>query len=90
VAAAEGKPAFEGYQGHGIFSWALLDALRNGDANGNGTIEVSELVEHVQNAVPLISAQMKGRGFALSATKNAQSARFGTTGGDFSIVNRLQ
>ena len=22
--AAEGKPAFEGYEGHGVFTWALL------------------------------------------------------------------
>lgn len=27
--AAEGKPAFVGYEGHGVFTWTLLDALRN-------------------------------------------------------------
>ena len=26
------KPAFEGYEGHGVFTWTLLDALRNGSA----------------------------------------------------------
>jgi uncharacterized caspase-like protein len=31
TAAAEGKPAFEGCEGHGVFTWALLDALKNGD-----------------------------------------------------------
>ncbi len=49
TAAATGKPAFEGYKGHGVFTWALLDALRNGDLNGNGAIELSELVVHVQD-----------------------------------------
>jgi Caspase domain len=51
TAAAEGKPAFEGYKGHGVFTWALLDALKNGDRNGNGYIELSELVAHVQDQV---------------------------------------
>ena len=49
TAAAEGKPAFEGYEGHGVFTWTLLDALKNGDRNGNGSIELSELVAHVQD-----------------------------------------
>ena len=31
TAAASGKAAWEGYKGHGVFTWALLDALRNGD-----------------------------------------------------------
>jgi hypothetical protein len=43
TAAAVGQDAGEGYRGHGIFTWALLDALRNGDASGNGKIELSEL-----------------------------------------------
>ena len=47
TAAAEGKPALEGHEGNGVFTWALLDALKNGDRNGNGTIELSELVAHV-------------------------------------------
>ena len=37
--AASGKAAFEGYKNHGVFTWALLDALRHGDTNANGTIE---------------------------------------------------
>ena len=56
--------ALEGYKGHGVFTWALLDALRNGDRNGNGTIELIELVGHVQATVPRISAEMGGGGRA--------------------------
>src|SRR5262249_36680579 len=40
--AAQGNPAFAGYEGHGGFTWALLDALKNGDRNGNGYVELSE------------------------------------------------
>jgi WD40 repeat protein len=93
AAAAEGKPAFEGYEGHGVFTWSLLDALRNGDRNGNGTIELSELVAHVQDQVPKIAAKLNGRGVAAIAvrgsTGDTQSARFGSKGEDFVVTQRL-
>jgi len=43
-------------QAHGYFSSAVLDALRNGDTNGNDLIELSELVAHVQAVVPKVAA----------------------------------
>jgi uncharacterized caspase-like protein len=93
TAAAEGKPAFEGHEGHGVFTWSLLDALRNGDRNGNGTIELSELVAHVQDQVPKISAKLHGRGRAATAARGVldayQSARFGSRGEDFAIVRQV-
>ena len=94
TAAAEGKPAFEGYEGHGVFTWSLLHALKNGDRNGNGFIELSELVAHVQDQVPKIAAKLNGRGRAAIAargtTDDRQSARFGSRGEDFVLVPRLQ
>jgi hypothetical protein len=94
TAAAAGKPAFEGYRGHGVFTWALLDALVHGDSNGDGLIELSELAAHVQNTVPKISAEMNGRGTAEVLTlllgAHRQTAHFGSTGGDFPVVRRLQ
>jgi WD40 repeat protein len=94
TAAAEGKPAFEGYEGHGVFTWALLDALRNGDTNGDGFIELSELVSHVQDQVPKIASKLNGRGRAAVAARgpadNRQSARFGSRGEDYAVVRRLQ
>lgn len=96
TAAASGKPALEGFENHGVFTWALLDALRRGDTNGNGTIELSELVAHVQHVVPKISADLQGIGRAAIATTRSsspvaapQSARFGSRGEDFSLVGRL-
>jgi hypothetical protein len=94
TAAAAGKPAWEGYKGHGVFTWALIDGLRNGDSNGNGTIELSELVAHVQNLVPKLSAEVGGRGHATIAVQetpsDGQSARFGSRGEDFAIARTLQ
>jgi WD40 repeat protein len=99
TAAAQGKPALEGYQKHGVFTWALLDALRKGDSNGNGLIELSELVAHVQTAVPAISRQLDGTGRGMIAVDGTtetgpegyqQTARFGSRGEDFPLVGKLQ
>jgi WD40 repeat protein len=94
TAAAAGKPAFEGYRGHGVFTWAVIDALYHGDSNGDGLIELSELVAHVQDAVPKISEELNGEGRAAIAVPgfvaDRQTAHFGATGGDFALVKRLQ
>jgi uncharacterized caspase-like protein len=81
--------------GHGLFTAALIEALYKGDRNGNGYIEVTELADYVQNRVPQL-----GKGGEIRAAaperRNAddqegpQSPRFGTTGGDFKLVKRLQ
>jgi uncharacterized caspase-like protein len=42
---------------HGIFTWTLLDALRKGDRNGNGLIELSEIVARVRAKVPALAAK---------------------------------
>ena len=56
TAAALGQDAWEGViaqtgDRHGVFTWALLDALRNADTNNDGSIDLSELVAHVQDRV---------------------------------------
>ncbi len=93
TAAAEGHPAWEGYEKHGVFTWAALDALKNADRNHNSLIELSELVAHVQDEVPRISAKLFGRGQAVVAGRgisgDRQSARFGSHGEDFPLVSRL-
>jgi WD40 repeat protein len=97
TAAASGKPAFEGYKGHGVFTFALIEALRRSDTSGNGTIELSELVAHVQTLVPKLSAELSGptseKGVALVAMRglkdDKQSAHFGSTGEDFALVRTL-
>ena len=77
TAAASGKAAFEGYKSQGAFTWALLDASRNGDANANGTIELSELAAHVQNVVPKLGAELGSlaRGWAVVGTATAGASR---------------
>jgi hypothetical protein len=94
TAAASGKPAFEGYKGRGVFTWALIDALYHGDGNNNGVIELSELVTHVQATVPRIAEELNGVARAAVAARGgsegSQSARFGSKGEDYPIVRLLR
>ena len=98
TAAATGKPAFEGYKGHGVFTYALMEALHKGDTNNNGKIELTELVAHVEKRVPELVAELgraRRRGQGHDRDRRArvagdkQSAHFGSTGEDFAIVARL-
>ena len=77
-ASTDDAPALEGYQGHGVMTYALLQALGEGDANGNATIEVTELAGFLDRVVPEISQaafnfrqvpqmSLKGSDFALGS-----------------------
>jgi WD40 repeat protein len=97
TAAAAGQFAHEGLIGpsgerHGVFTWAVLDALLKGDSNGNGLIELTELVRHVQSVVPAIAAKLGGKGRAATSEPifGQQAARFGSRGEDFAVAHRLQ
>lgn len=98
TAAASGKSAYENYKGHGVFTYALMEALRRGDTNDNGKIEVTELAAYVQDRVPELFAELKTNGWVVKGVTvaaargggdDAQSAHFGSTGEDFAIVARL-
>ncbi len=77
-ASTDDAPALEGYRGHGVMTWAMLDAMGAADTNGNATIEVTELANYLDLKVPEISAavfglrqvpqmSIKGSDFALGA-----------------------
>ena len=99
TATAIDQVAVEGYKGHGVFTYAILDALRNGDANGNGLIEVSELANHVQQLSPILSSELlppgtrgafEARDVVVPRSSGfKQKPRLGSTAEDFSLVPRL-
>ena len=66
--------------GHGLFTWALLDAFHYAETSEPGIIRLNEIVAHVQKRVPE---------FAAKIAKPGQSARFGSRGEDFPLVNKL-
>jgi len=55
AAAASDAPALEGIDGHGVFTYSMLNALDGGDTNGNGTLEISELVTFTTTQIPKLS-----------------------------------
>ena len=78
TAASGGKSAYEGYKGHGVFTYALMEALHQGDTNNNGKIEVSELAAHVEKRVPELFAELKQNGWVV---KGAAAAAARGSGG---------
>lgn len=58
TASTGNTEAFEGYRGHGLFTYNLLDAIERGDSDANGIIDVSELAAYVYAQVTLLSEQV--------------------------------
>jgi len=55
------QQALEGYKGHGLFSYVLLEGLKKeADLNGDGFVKTSELVDYVEERVPEISKKAFG------------------------------
>lgn len=78
-ASSDDAPALEGYRGHGVFTYALLDALDHADVNKNGLIEVSELSDHIDSKVP---------DFSFEAFKLRQIPQRRIVGNNFPVVSR--
>ncbi len=58
AASSDSGLAMEGYEGHGVFTYALLQGLRGqADQQGNndGNVSIDELAEFVSNEVPRIT-----------------------------------
>ena len=58
VASTDEQPAVEGYQGHGVFTYVLLEGLRHADArfgNRDGYTGLFELAAFVNDQVPSIT-----------------------------------
>jgi Caspase domain/Bacterial Ig domain len=54
-ASSDDGPALEGYKGHGVFTYAILEGMAEADTNGNGLIEVTELAGWIDQRVPDLS-----------------------------------
>jgi WD40 repeat protein/uncharacterized caspase-like protein len=58
VASSSDNVALEGYNGHGVFSWVVLDALDRADYDDNGTVDVSDIATHARRLVPAITEEV--------------------------------
>jgi hypothetical protein len=59
VITAAGSAAFEGYEGHGLLTYAVLDAFKKPDTGGD-VMKSTRLASHVDRLVPIISQRMFG------------------------------
>ena len=58
VASTEKQPAAEGYQGHGVFTYVLIEGLRHADStfgNRDGYTGLFELASYINDQVPAIT-----------------------------------
>jgi uncharacterized caspase-like protein len=58
VASSSNNVALEGYKGHGVFSWVVLDALDRADYDDNGTVDVGDIATHARKMVPAITEEV--------------------------------
>jgi uncharacterized caspase-like protein len=49
--------AIDGYQGHGVFTYALLEGIGKADSDAQGQIMITRLAEYVQTRVPEITLE---------------------------------
>ncbi len=78
-ASTDDAPALEGYKGHGVFTYALLEGIGGADLDGNGTIEVTELAGYVDRTVPELS---------FAAFKQRQIPQMRIVGSNFPLATR--
>jgi hypothetical protein len=57
AASTDTQPALEGYHGHGVFSYVVMEALEKAQTNASGLIEVTGLISYVDDRVPDVSYQ---------------------------------
>jgi uncharacterized caspase-like protein len=60
AATSDNNMALEGYDKHGVFTYALLEGLKKADINNNSQIEIGELADFVENKVPEITKEKWG------------------------------
>lgn len=61
TAASEEQSAMEGYNGHGIFTYVLLEALSGkADSNSDGYTTLTELAAYIEEQVPELSYKKWG------------------------------
>ena len=71
AATADTEMALEGEGGHGAFTQVLLQGLRGeADRDRNGTVDVRELADYIETALPRLTARNWGfEQFPFSATE---------------------
>jgi WD40 repeat protein len=57
AASNSDEMAMEGYQNHGVFTYALLEGLQQAEGTAQGEILITRLAEYVQSRVPALTLE---------------------------------
>jgi len=79
TATTDDAPALEGYRGHGVFTYAILDAFAHAAVKHDDLIEVSGLADYLDEKVPDISYE---------AFKLRQVPQRSMVGSNFALVRK--
>jgi uncharacterized caspase-like protein len=60
MASSNTQVALEGYQGHGVFTWALLEGLKGKAAGADRQITVGSLADFVSETLPELTYKQFG------------------------------
>jgi len=60
VITAARQAAYEGYNGHGVLTYVILEALTKPDTGGDDEVDLYRLASHVDRQVPIISERLFG------------------------------
>jgi hypothetical protein len=81
TATTDDAPALEGFRGHGVFTYALLEALDRADTNNNSLIEISELADYIQQKV---------EDYSYETFKMRQVPQRSIVGNNFALINKTE
>lgn len=74
VASSKNQVALEGFEGHGAFTWTILDGLKGEAADTSGRITINGLATYVEELLPKIT--YKKWGFEQIPQKSLQGMDF--------------
>ena len=60
MASSSAQVALEGYQGHGVFTWALIEGLKGKAASRDNQITVGSLADYVGDTLPELTYKQFG------------------------------
>lgn len=60
AASSKNQVALEGYQGHGVFSYTVLEALKGSAANKKGEITINNLATFIEETLPELTYKKWG------------------------------
>jgi hypothetical protein len=81
TATTDDAPALEGFRGHGVFTYALLNAFDHADVNHDGLIEISELADYIDQKV---------LDYSFEEFKLRQIPQRSIVGNNFAVTNKAE